>query len=127
MKDKKIVIQINKSPTDIFTFVLNPANTPLWIDSAVKEEVNEKPTRLGSIYKNRDKEGKWSEYVITAFDPDKMFEMTSRDGNYHVKYTFRPINENLTEMEYYEWVDNDELEEPFTIEILEKLKRVLEG
>lgn len=127
MKDKKIVIQINKSPTDIFTFALNPANTPLWIDSIVKEEVNEKPTRLGSIYRNRHKEGKWSEYVITAFDPDKMFEMISRDGNYHVKYTFRPINENLTEMEYYEWVDNGELEEPFTIEILEKLKRVLEG
>lgn len=127
MKNKKIIIQINKPPRDIFAFTLNPANTPFWIDSIVKEEVNETPTRLGSVYRNMNKESDWSEYEITAFDEGKMFEMTSWDGNYHVKYTFRLINENLTELEYYEWVDNGELDEPFTIETLEKLKKVLES
>ena len=127
MKDKKLSIQISRPINQIFTFTLNPANTPLWIDSIVKEEVNKEPTQLGSVYRNVNKEGEWSEYVITAFDQDKMIEMASKDGNYHVKYTFRQIQEDLTEMEYYECVGNGELEEPFTLQILEKLKETIEN
>jgi len=125
MKDNRLIIQINSAARDIFAFTLNPANTPLWIDSIVKEEINETPTRLGSIYRNMNKSGKWSEYIITAFERDRMFEMTSKDGNYHVKYTFKILDNNLTEVEYYEWVDSGNLEEPFKLEFLEKLKELV--
>ena len=43
------------------------------------------------------------------------------------KYTFTSIDENTCELEYYEWVDTGILSEPFTIDILERLKNILES
>lgn len=119
------MIQINKPVSQIISFVLNPKNTPLWIDSIKKEETNEWPVKVNSIYKNQDQKGTWNEYVLTELD-DNGFTMVQKDGNYHVKYTLTPNGDNCTNFEYYEWVEKDELLEPFTIASLEKLKRVIE-
>ena len=127
MKSNRLTIKINKPAPEVFAFTLNPANTPSWISSIVKEEVNEKPTKIGTIYRNQNQNGKWSEYTVTAHEENKLFIFTSGDGNYSVKYTFIPIDNNATEIEYYEWVTQGDLEEPFTIEVLDKLKSILEG
>lgn len=127
MKENKLTITINKPIHEIFAFTLNPANTSLWIDAIVKEEANEFPAKLGTIYRNVDKAGNWGEYKITAFEQDKMFILSSINSPYHVKYTFTSLTENITEMEYYEWVDSGELEYVFIIDILEKLKRIIES
>jgi hypothetical protein len=126
MKAVKLTIQIEKSPSEIIAFVLNPKNTPLWIESLVMEETSEWPVKVGTLYKNQNRKGEWNEYTLTELK-ENSFMMTQKGGNYHVRYILTPINTEATKFEYYEWVDNGELQEPFTQDILEKLKRVIEN
>ena len=126
MKEKKLTITINRPAVEVFSFCLNPKNMPFWVDSIVKEETNESPTKLGTVYRNVNRAGQWSEYKIVVFNQDKMFEMQLNDNNYHVKYTLTPIDKNSCGLEYLEWVETGDLAEPFTQEILEKLKTVIE-
>jgi len=37
-------------------------------------------------------------------------------------YTFEKVSDNKTKLTYFEWVENGELESPFTLAVLEKLK-----
>lgn len=110
----------------LHTKSLTLRSTPKWIDGIIKEQSNESPTKLGTIYKNQDRDGIWNEYKITTYEPGIMFIMSKKDGNYHVKYTLKPLSDNQCELEYYEWVDDGDLDEPFTQDILEKLKDIIE-
>lgn len=127
MKDCKLTIKINKSVSKVFEFTTDPTKTPLWVSSIVHEETNENPVKLGTIYKNKNTEGVWQEYEVTEFVKDKMFTFSSKSSTYHVRYTFTPIDENSCELEYYEWVDEGKLDDPFTMDNMEKLKEVIEN
>ena len=85
MKEKKLVVRIKKPVHEVFTFLLNPENTPLWIDSFIKEEINEAPVKVGTIYRNLNKDGQWNEYEVISLEEDKQFEFLKSDHNYHVR------------------------------------------
>ena len=126
MRDLKLTITINKPVHEVFAFTLDPQNTPKWIDSIAAEETSEWPPKLGTLYRNRGTTGAWREFELTAFEPDTTFTLTSKNG-YHVRYTFMPLDEHTTEMEYYEWVDHGDLKDFLTLETLEKLKQIIES
>ncbi len=126
MKNNKLTIRIKKSIDEVFLFTITPPNTLKWTDSTVSEETNDLPIRVGTIYTLKDKNAQIAEYTVTALEEDKLVEWTSKDKNYHTCYTFTPVDENTTDFEYYEWVDNGDIAEPFIQETLEKLKSAVE-
>jgi hypothetical protein len=125
MTKNTLTIEINQPISKVFEFTINPVNTPHWIDHLEIEETNEWPPELGTIYRNRTNTTDWSEYIVSAIEKNKIFELVAKDGKYHVRYTYTPIEPQKTKIEYFEWVDYGELEEPFTFEVLEKLKNVV--
>ena len=131
MKELEECIAIGDLAESAFNFCINPANTLKWVDGVVEEEANESPTRVGTIYRNKDTEGEWREFEITEFEAGKTFTMRKLDDDHFVKYTFTPLDENSCELEYYVWTTGEELRGAFNEEnvrnILAKLKSVLEG
>lgn len=131
MNKIKQTVTINRSAHVVFEFTLDPVNTPKWIDSIVQEEVSEQPTKEGTIYRNQTSDGTWNEYEVTAFEQDRMFTFSKKDGEYHVKYTFTPMGAGQCELEYCEWTDSGSMEGLFSEDalanVLSKLKVVIES
>ncbi len=126
MRENKVTIVINRPIEDVFEFTTNPKNTHLWIPS-IQEEISDRfPPKIGTRYKNRGVNSDWDFYKVAEYDLNKIFTLSDLDENYHVKYTYRKLKNNQTEMEYFEWMKNGELKNPFTQDILEKLKSVME-
>ncbi len=126
MKELTLKIIINKPASDVYAFYVNPHNTPLWLNSVVQEITSDWPIKVGTHYKNQNKKNIWGEYIVVALKENELFELVSNDGNYHVRYTHKTVNGHASELTYYEWVDKGDLEEPFTLDILQKLKEIVE-
>jgi len=50
MTETKQTITINQPSHTVFEFVLDPKNTPKWVDGVVKELTNESPTKLAMVH-----------------------------------------------------------------------------
>jgi len=126
MKDLKLTVRINKPIAEVFEFTTNPANTTKWIDSVEGEKADSYPPKIGTIYQNWDASGKINEYKVTQYEPSKVFQLDATQQDYKVRYTYTPVSDTETELEYYEWSESDLLHAPFMQEILDKLKEVME-
>ena len=126
MKEWKLKIDINKPIEDVFLFSIDPRNSPKWIDSFEEEVTSAWPVALGTVYRNRGKDGVWNSYTVTAFEANKVFELTAEDGGYCVHYDFEEVEPNVTRLHYHEWVTRGELDAPFERTALEKLKKLIE-
>lgn len=127
MKDLKLTVRIQKPIHEVFEFTTNPHNTATWIDSVEGERSDVFPPSIGTKYENWDASGKINQYVVTRYEPPTVFQLDATHQDYKVRYTYTPISEHETELEYYEWSESGELHAPFMQEILEKLKEVMEG
>jgi len=126
MRENKIPVRINKSLEDVFKFTTNPEKTHLWIPSIV-EEISEKyPPRVGTLYKNHGENSDWDCYIVSEFEKNKIFTLTDLKGIYTVRYTYEELDKNQTKMEYFEWMREGELKNPFTQDILLELKSIIE-
>lgn len=126
MKKNKFTVRIHAPAQYLFEFLLQLKNTPLWIESIVCEETDAWPVQEGTTYRNQNTDGVWNEYIVTSLEKNKSFIMKMKDGNYHVRYTFIPVSDTETELEYFEWVIRGVLPDPFSKDILLKLKEVVE-
>jgi len=126
IKENKIKVVINKSVVEVFNFTVNPKNTSLWISHLQEELSDSYPPKVGTEYKNKGVSEEWDHYTVIEFEKDKLFTLKASDGNYHVRYTYKKLENTKTEMEYFEWVETGELSNPFTKDTLQKLKEVME-
>jgi uncharacterized protein YndB with AHSA1/START domain len=124
---QRLRITIDRPVKEVFDFALDPSNTPKWISFIQAEETNEWPPQNGTIYKNQGQDGKWSEYRLSDLNPPHAFVLNKLDSTYHVSYALRELEAGSTELEYYEWMDEGNLTDPFTTIELHELKKVLEA
>lgn len=127
MKENRLTISINKQLHDVFLFCITPPNSTKWIPDIIHEETSEWPVKVGTIYTLTNNKGEMSRVIISQIVNDEMIEWVSEDGNYHCRYTFKSFEPNITKLQYNEWVDKGEIDGPFSVEILDKLKEVLEN
>jgi len=126
MKDNKLSIKINVPVERLFSFTITPPNSTLWLSSTIKEETNELPVKVGTIYTLTDKDGGQFTVIVNRLENNELVEWVAADNNYHCRYTYRTVDGLTSELEYCEWVDPGEIEGPFMQGTLEKLKQVLE-
>lgn len=126
MQSNKLTIVIQRPVEAVFEFTTNPKNTPLWIEGMVEEISSEFPPHFGTTYKNRRDDLNWEMYKVVEFEKNKCFTLQDAAGNYHVRYSYKSLNDHETEMTYFEWALDGELNHPFSQAVLVKLKAVME-
>ena len=126
MKQNVLSIEINKPVEVVFEATANPANTSKWVPNILEEKMDAPTTKIGTIYRQRWKGGKETAMIITGYILNKQLDFHSVNGTYRCMYRYEPT-QNGTKLTYSE--DNgvdEEIDGPFTMEILQKLKRLIE-
>jgi hypothetical protein len=127
MRQLILSILIDRRIDAVFDYLIDPNHSPEWVKEFKEEVASPWPPRVGTVYKNASHDGQWSEYQVEAFKPPRHFGLTNVSSKYHVEYMLSSPSPTATKLVYHEWVEEGELEEPFTIEPLERLRKILEA
>jgi len=123
MSDNKLTITINKPLAEVFSFCITPPKAKLWVPGIINETTNEWPAKVETVYTEYKNDNTSFNIIVTDYKENDYIEWKTEDGDYHVRYTFTPIDQDITQLEY---VETGNVEKPFTQAVLEKLKQVIE-
>jgi hypothetical protein len=124
MKENKLTVTIHKPLSEVFAFCITPPKAALWVPDIINEITNEWPAKVGTIYTEYENNDSSFKIIVTDYKKNEYIEWKTENGNYHVRYTFVPVDQNTTQLEY---VESGDVDNPFTQKILEKLKQVIEN
>jgi hypothetical protein len=119
----KLIVTIQKPLPEVFAFCITPPKAKLWVPGIVDETTNEWPTKIGTVYTEYKNDNTSFNIIVTDYKENNYIEWKTEEGNYRVRYTFTLIDPNTTRLEY---VETGEVSNPFTQEVLERLKKVIE-
>ena len=123
MKYNKLTIQVQKPISEVFSFCITPPKANLWVPGISNETTNEWPAKIGTIYTEYKNDNTSFNIIVIDYKENEYIEWKTEDGNYRVRYTFSPIDQNTTQLIY---VETGNVDKPFTQEVLEKLKKVIQ-
>ncbi len=122
VKRNTLEIEIDRPVGEVFAYTTDPSHTHEWVEGITHETVDTVPVQVGSVYEND-----FGRLVVSAFEQDSVFELTSDDGTYVVRYEYGAVNDTSTNLRYIEWhVDGSELSDPLPRTALEQLKHLVE-
>lgn len=124
MDSNKLVVTINKPLVEVFAFCITPPKAKLWVPGIINETTNEWPAKLGTVYTEYKSDSTSFNIIVTDYKENDYIEWKTEDGNYHVRYIFTPIDQNTTQLDY---IETGDVTQPFTQDVLEKLKQVIEN
>jgi hypothetical protein len=123
MNNNKLTIEINKPLAEVFTFCITPPKAKLWVPGIVNETTNEWPAKVGTVYTEYKNNTNSFNIIVIDYKDNEYIEWKTENGKYHVRYTFTAIDQNTTQLEY---VETGDVAKPFTLDVLEILKQVVE-
>lgn len=124
MDTNTLVIEINKPLAEVFAFCITPPKANLWVTGIVNETTKEWPAKVGTVYTEYKNDNTSFKIIVTDYKENEYIEWKTEDDNYHVRYTFKQLDPNTTELIY---VETGDVEKPFTQDVLEALKKAIEN
>lgn len=122
MKLNEIRVIINSPQEKVFEYTIEPKNTKHWVEDSIEMKTDTEQINLGTKYSN--------EFItreVVDYDRDKFIELSDIDGIYTCSYSFRKLDDDSTELIFFESNDDgSELEYPLEKESFKKLRKILE-
>lgn len=123
MKENKLTIVIHKSLAEVFAFCITPPKAKLWVPDIINETTNEWPAKVGTVYTEYKNDNTFFHIIVTDYKENQYIAWKTEDGKYHVRYTFKQLDPQKTQLTY---VETGNVEKPFTQKVMEKLKHAVE-